>query len=580
MKTFNRRTLFVLLLLFTPLIPVNAQQQHGTITGRVVTEDGAPLPGITVMLVSNSNSLTSRSFKTSLTDEDGNFQFTNLTPRGYSISVTESRGYVQPLRPSNLPRLVYRIGENAVIRMMRGGVITGKVTYTNGEPIIGIYVSAIRIRDADGAPVRTQNYSLNRITDDRGIYRIYSLQPGTYVVAANHSVAAFNSQQSPFDGDSPTYHPSTTRDTAAEIQVVAGAETSGVDIRHRGERGHIISGKITGDTESAGPVTFLTNVILTTFPAGMQAGMTASRPGENNSGFAFLGIPDGEYELMADRGSSTGDDSWRSEPRRVTVRGGDVTGIEIRLLPMASIAGRVVIEQTPNACDPKAKTSLEELTLNPRREEKPTDSPAQTPRFTQIFSPNEKGEFKMNALAAGRYRIEMGLPNENWFVKSVASASSAETLTRPTAKSPPTTNLVRSGALLKSGDKLSGVTVTIADGAASLRGKVAAKEGSKLPASLRIHLVPAEATAAEDVLRYGEALTNDGSFAFTNFAPGKYWIVAKAIADNDSPDRLPSPSAWDSAERAKLRKEAEAAKNEIELKSCQRVKDHVLKFEK
>ncbi len=132
--------------------------------------------------------------------------------------------------------------------------------------------------------------------------------------------------------------------------------------------------------------------------------------------------------------------------------------------------------------------------------------------------------------------------------------------------------------MLKPGDKRSGVTVIIADGAASLRGKLEVKPGGKFPSRLRVHLVPAETTAAEDVLRYRELLTTDALFAFTNLAPGKYWLLAKAVAESESSDRSPSPVAWDAAERAKLRKEAEAAKNEIELKSCQRVKDHALRW--
>jgi hypothetical protein len=126
---------------------------------------------------------------------------------------------------------------------------------------------------------------------------------------------------------------------------------------------------------------------------------------------------------------------------------------------------------------------------------------------------------------------------------------------------------------------LTGVTITIADGAASLRGKAVAAQNANQPLSpLRIHLIPAEPTATDDVLRYGEVLTSDGLFAFTNFAPGKYWLLAKPVADNEATDRLPPPIAWDAAERLKLRKAAEAAKTEIELKPCQRVKDHVLKF--
>jgi hypothetical protein len=249
------------------------------------------------------------------------------------------------------------------------------------------------------------------------------------------------------------------------------------------------------------------------------------------------------------------------------------------MMPLASIAGRVVIEPAANACDPKAKTSIEEMTLNARREEKATDSPAQSLRSQFVFVPNEKGEFKVNSLAAGRYRIEPNLPGENWFVKSIASASSAASPTGAAAKAPAATNdLARAGALLKSGEKLSGVTVTIADGATSLRGKIEVKAGGKFPSRLRVHLVPAETTAAEDVLRYRELLTTDASFAFTNLAPGKYLLLAKAVADNESSDRLPSPVAWDTTERAKLRKEAEAATNVIELKACQRVTDHALRF--
>lgn len=560
------------LILFALSFAASAQQQRGTITGRVVSEDGAPLSAVTVMLSPYASSSASRSFKTALTDEEGNFHFPNLPQRSYSINVLESRGYLSPPRPSNFPQPIYRLGDNAIIRMSRGGVITGRVSYASGDTMISVYVMALRIRDAEGAPLRSQNYYRSRMTDDRGVYRIYGLQPGTYIVAVNHSGASFYGQQTPFDGDAPTYHPSTTRDTATEIQVSAGIEVSGVDIRHRGEQGRVISGKVTGSAES----TYLSNVALLTFPAGMHAGITASKPGDGDSGFAFLGIPDGEYELVADHGSQDGESNSRSEPRRVTVRGADVTGIELRMLPMASIAGRVVLESSPNACDPKAKNSLEELTLNPRREEKPTDSPAQSPRFQQIFVPNEKGEFKMNALPAGRFRIEPNLPNENWFVKSVSSVS---TSTGVAGKPSAATDLARSGALLKSGERLSGVTVTIADGAASLRGKiVAAKDGGKLPSRLRIHLVPAETSATENVLRYGEASTNDGSFAFTNFAPGKYWLLARTVPDNEPADRLPPPAAWDSAERAKLRKEADAAKNEIELKACQRITDHVLKL--
>ncbi|MBS1790457.1 MAG: carboxypeptidase regulatory-like domain-containing protein [Acidobacteria bacterium] len=567
------RLIFITLVLSALSFTANAQQQlRGTITGRVVADDGTPLSSTTVMLYPITSNAIGNSYKTALTDEEGNFRFTGLPQRPYVINVTEARGYVQPSRLLNSPVQTYRIGDNAMIRLTRGGVITGRVTQANGEPMISVYVSAIRIRDSEGAPVRNQvNYRL-RMTDDRGVYRIYGLPSGSYLVAINSTGASLYGNQSPYDGDAPTYYPSTTRDTATEVQVTAGVETSGIDIRHRSEPGHVISGKVSGGSElSVGAARYLSNISLMTYPAGMQVGVTVSRPGDTNNGFSFVGLPDGEYELIAERGSPAGESSLRSESRRVTVRGGDVTGIELRLSPMASIEGRIVIESTPTACDPKARPSVEELTLTARREEKPNDSPAQLFRYPASHAPNEKGEFKLHSLTAGQHRIETNLPSVTWYIKSVTSAGTS-------AKSA-TTDLIRSGVVLKSGEKLSGVTITIADGAAGIHGKiVSAKEGGKLPSRLRVHLVPAEPTAADDVLRYGETLTSDGSFAFANFAPGKYWLLAKPVADSEASDRLPTPVAWESVGRGKLRKEAEATKTELELKPCQRVKDHVLRW--
>lgn len=579
---------FTISLLCVLFVSISAQQRRGSIAGRIIAEDGAPMPGVTVMLRAISGASSQRLTRTAMSDEEGDFQFADLPPRAYSISVMESRGYVQPQRPANAPQPVYRPGDNAIIRMMRGGVITGRVTYANGDPMIGVYVTAIRVRDVDGAPVRQQTNSRPRLTDDRGIYRLYGLQPGTYIVAINHSGASFYNLQTPFDGDAPTYYPSATRDVAAEVNVAAGAETSGIDIRHRGDRGHAVSGKVTGAGESTGLMIYMANITLLAYPSGVLTGSSATRLSEGENGFAFLGIPDGEYEIYADRGSAGGDDNYRSEPRRVTVRGGDVTGVELKLLPMASIAGRVVIEPAPNACDPKSKSDMEEIALRPRREEKPTDSPSMLRAFQTIFTVNEKGEFKLNMLSPANYRIELNLPNENWFVKSITrpgvSGPPAAAPAKPSATARPAgvTDLARSGVALKSGEKLTGVIVTIADGAAGLRGKVIpAKEGAKLPSRLRVRLIPWEASSADDVLRYGETLAaDDGTFAFTNFAPGKYRLLARPVPDSEPADHQPSPAAWDPAERAKLRKETETAKNEIELKACQRVKDHLLRYER
>ncbi|MDQ3009134.1 MAG: hypothetical protein M3X11_00300, partial [Acidobacteriota bacterium] len=128
------------------------------------------------------------------------------------------------------------------------------------------------------------------------------------------------------------------------------------------------------------------------------------------------------------------------------------------------------------------------------------------------------------------------------------------------------------------------------DGAASVRGKVVLGKESKPPSRLRVHLVPVEPASNpasppalpalnDDVLRYSETFARaDNTFNLTNLAPGKYWLLARAVAEDEPVDRPAQPVAWDAASRAKLRKQAEAAKVEIELKPCQRLTDQTLKY--
>jgi hypothetical protein len=161
-----------------------------------------------------------------------------------------------------------------------------------------------------------------------------------------------------------------------------------------------------------------------------------------------------------------------------------------------------------------------------------------------------------------------------------AITASAPASARGAARGAPPADVARNGLTLKAGEKITGVTVTLADGAAGVSGKVTpAKEGSRLPARLRVHLVPAEAGATNDALRYAETFARgDGSFSLSNIAPGKYWLVARAAPDDELIDRQPAPVALDAKERTKLRKDSEAMKMEVELKPCQRVTDRLIKY--
>ena len=536
----------------------------GTITGRVVSDEGAGIPGITVRLTPTGATRLGQVRSTS-SDDEGNFRFNDLPAQVYAVETFGGRAFV-PAPKSAAERAEprrMRIGDSVTLTMIRGGVITGRVINSAGEGLIAMPLMAIMVRDADGNPVTSQSspFTPRAASDDRGVYRFFGLTPGTYVVLANYGNPYWDSQASLYDNEAPTYYSSSTRDAAIEIQVVSGGEASGIDIRYRGERGHAISGKLVGAKESVN-VELLhvatQTVIATKYVFG--------RGGE--TGYEFFGVPDGDYELIAREDGN--ESAAASSPRKVTVRGADVAGLELRLLPLGSIAGRVVIETAQGVCEKPPSTTLEEILVTARPEEKPRAEadPVSRPNSSEA-AVNSKGEFELRKLTTVRHRLALNLPNEHLYLKSVLL---------PTAK--PATDLARSGVSLKQGEKLSGVTVTLAEGAASLRGKVTvSKEGVRLPSRVRIHLLPIEPTAADDLLRYAEKIAaSDGAFTFTNLAPGKYWLLARTVADNEPVDRPPSPVAWDNAERLKLRRAAEAAKNEIELKPCQREKDYVLRL--
>ncbi|HEY7180973.1 MAG TPA: hypothetical protein VIC84_06125, partial [Blastocatellia bacterium] len=188
-------------------------------------------------------------------------------------------------------------------------------------------------------------------------------------------------------------------------------------------------------------------------------------------------------------------------------------------------------------------------------------------------APDEKGEFTLRGLAAGRFRIKADLPDDGWYIRAITQPASGA------AKK--TVDAARNGIVVKAGEKLSGVEVAIAEGAASLNGRVVpANEGARLPSRLRVHLIPAEASAADDILRYAEApVRAGGSFEFKHVAPGKYLLHTRQAAEKETSDDQARPVAWDAAERAGLRREATAAKNEVELKACERVKDQVLRWQ-
>jgi len=158
----------------------------GVISGTVVTEGaGTPVRRARVSL----SGAELRGGRSTVTNDEGAFSFTTV-PAGRFTMTASKAGYVditygakRPGRPGTPIQLADgQKLENVSISLPRGSVVTGIVIDENGEPSPATQVRVMRY------VMRTGEKQLQQAgqdqTDDRGMYRIYGLQPGDYMVSA------------------------------------------------------------------------------------------------------------------------------------------------------------------------------------------------------------------------------------------------------------------------------------------------------------------------------------------------------------------------------------------------------------
>jgi carboxypeptidase family protein len=581
MRAYLHNSLAALILFLILSSAVAAQSQPdekstdatmtGKISGHVVNEAGQPLADALVSIRTFGFGAASQ---TTTTDSDGSFEVSGLNSVAYLVSASVP-GYVPaPRDPDVNPFGYYRAGDSVRLEMIKGGVITGTVTRASGEPVVAVPVRAYMIRDGKGQPARYETPFQEKNTDDRGVYRIYGLAPGAYLVAAGGGrSSAYN--VSAYSTDAPTYTPSSTRDTAAEILVHAGKEIADVDIRYRGESGHAVSGvvnsKLAADQRQGFSVT-----LVSTFNGASQPSYSSFQP-PGGRGFSIDGVADGDYDAVAQSFLPATGEWILSEPRRIKVNGADVTGLELTASPLGWITGHIELEDSKvPECKGKRRPLFGETLITPWHNEK--TAAKDQPQFVWGLGgptlPDKQSNFTLRNLAPGQYRFTARPMAKYWYLKSISWQSSAAALPKAIQENRPA-DAARNWTTLKAGDRLSGLTITLAEGAASLHGQIDVAEGQKLPSKMFVYLVPAEREKANDVLRFFASIVSvDGTFEMTNLAPGRYLIVAQAVAQNAS-NILSKLRLPDEAEaRAKLLRDAEVTKIETELTPCQNVRDY------
>jgi hypothetical protein len=536
----------------------------GAITGRVVNESGQPLANA---VVSANAPGSNGAGQGAVTDRDGTFRVTDLEANlSYYVNASlPSYNSPRPEPGTPAPK-TYKVGESVTLTLIKGGVITGKVTNANGEPLVGIRVGAEMVQRARNGKRLANGRASEKETDDRGVYRIYGLPPGTYVVMAGGATSYYSSANiDPFDADVPTYALSASRDTAFEITVRSGDEVSGIDITYRGEQGHVISGTVSGQNQGF-------NVMLTAAGDEVVPWSGTSYPDMNGRTFSFVGLSDGDYDVYA---HSYGENREYgiSDVKRIRVRGADVTGVELITHPLATVAGRVVLEETnPPECTDKSRPLFEEMTVGAWHND--TEPAKEIPQSVWSrgvpVKPDAQGNFLVRNLAPGEYYFVARTTAKNWYVRSVQFAPPPASAKKPVDATRVWTNV-------KFSDRLSGLTFTLVPGGGSFRGQLVLGDGEKAPERTFVYLAPVERERAANPLSYfGTPVTSEGKVAMNNIAPGRYWIFVQTLGE-DAPVPLAKIRFPDEVEtRAQIRRDAEAAKTEIEFKPCQNVVEYKL----
>lgn len=200
LKTFSTLTAAAMLALTAGLqaqqrdiAPGTPRPGNASIAGVVVTADQAPQPIRRALIsLSNTEGTVSRS---AFTDDAGRFSVTGLPDGRYNLSATKA-----PFLRTTYGAKRYDSGGTPItiaggarmsdltLRMSRGGVISGKIVDENGEPAFGVNVRVLQMRMQNGertfANVGGTGLT-SEMTDDRGLYRLFGLPPGEYIVTAS-----------------------------------------------------------------------------------------------------------------------------------------------------------------------------------------------------------------------------------------------------------------------------------------------------------------------------------------------------------------------------------------------------------
>jgi len=391
--------------LFIALFTLQVAPLPGTIAGTVIKAGTAiqqPLVNARLELTGGPDTP-----GVTRTDANGRFVFSNLATGEYHLAVT-CDGFIRQESPK---RIVLGRGQqawNILFELDPAPTAAGWVFDSYGEPIADIMVEALR-RSYDVRGNRRLARVAAALTDDRGEYRIFWLDPGEYFFDAVPALPEPGEAQ-PVRGFEPTYFPGVgTPDDAKPLRLEAARE---VRVEFRLLR-RVALWSVTGHTMNAMTSRPVGATITLTRPAEdpsfsryqAQSSATGPHPGE----FSMDNVAPGSYILMAKSGFG---DSAITTFQRIVLRPIPYAprvrppgyGVSLRLSPPLSVNGRLFVESREAVDLREANVTLTSI-----------DPDLPSPR--NVFA-RPDGQFVLTGVVPGSYVLEISNLPQDLFLKA------------------------------------------------------------------------------------------------------------------------------------------------------------------
>ena len=545
-----------------PFVPTTGTS---SISGVVVNDETPPQPVRRAIVTLTGPGL--RPSRGAVTDDEGRFTIANLPAGGFTLTVSRAAyvtsiyGAKRPGRPGT--PITVATGADVTdlrVRLWRGAVVAGVVRDGSGAPVPKIPVTAIPAKASTSSILTLSNNGAS--TNEHGEFRIFGLEPGSYVVLASPSTGGsqiHSLREAEIDAlleslrrrtpaasasppvavsrpqdNAPVYYPSAINAAQATVLTLApGQEITGLDVTLRRITTSVVSGVIRlPDGRPAAGARVQMTAEVPDGPFRPESGLVLDATTDNEGKFRIVQAAPGDYQLVT-RAAATapppptpglvtpgpiGPQLWAST--RLTIGGADVDGVTLTVAPGFTMTGRVVYQSDTQK--PPANAALRVLVL-------PTSVAAQRPgttidtiAFVPASTVRGDGTFEVVSLPPGRFKLMIsggGIGTGGWTPRSAVMGGR---------------DLLDADFEI-SGSGTAEVTVTISDKATELSGTLQSASGA--PAT-DVFVI---AYAADRKLWGGGARrvqavrpSVDGRYAIAGLPPGEYLVAA--VLDIDPND--------------------------------------------